>query len=66
MLQAILDKIVEVQDDVKRVDEKVVKNGKRIDKLGEQLAYLEDDAPTKGEFEKLEKRVGKLEKVIVS
>ncbi|OGY12392.1 MAG: hypothetical protein A3A58_02715 [Candidatus Blackburnbacteria bacterium RIFCSPLOWO2_01_FULL_41_27] len=33
----------------------------RIDKLGRQLAYLEDDAPTKEEHDKLEKRVTKLE-----
>lgn len=29
----------------------------RIDKLGKQLAYLEDDAPTREEFDDLEKRV---------
>lgn len=34
----------------------------RIDKLGKQLAYLEDDAPTKEEFDSLENRVNKLEK----
>lgn len=32
-----------------------------IDKNGRQLAYLEDDAPTREEFDILEKRVGKLE-----
>lgn len=32
----------------------------RIDKVGKQLAYLEDDAPTKEEFENLEKKVDKL------
>ena len=34
---------------------------KRIDKLGKQLAYLEDDTPTRDEFDNLEKRVGKIE-----
>lgn len=29
----------------------------RIDKLGNQLAYLEEDAPTREEFDNLEKRV---------
>lgn len=32
----------------------------RIDKLGKQLAYLEDDAPTREEFDKLEERVDKI------
>lgn len=34
---------------------------KRIDSLGKQLAYLEEDAPTREEFDKLEKRVDKIE-----
>lgn len=43
-----------------RID-KVEKNlTARIDKLGKQLAYLEDDAPTREEFDKLEKRVDTL------
>lgn len=33
----------------------------RIDRIGTQLAYLEDDAPTREEFDKLEKRVDKIE-----
>lgn len=33
----------------------------KIDNIGRQLAYLEDDAPTREEFSKLEKRVCKLE-----
>lgn len=33
----------------------------RIDKIGKQQAYLEDDAPTREEFDKLEKRVDKIE-----
>ncbi len=32
----------------------------RIDALGKQLAYLEDDAPTREEFDNLEKRVDKM------
>jgi len=38
----------------------------RIDKLGKQLAYLEDDAPTREEFDHLEKRAGKLEEKTTS
>jgi len=38
----------------------------RIDKIGSQLAYLEDDAPTREEHDNLEKRVAKVEKVITS
>jgi hypothetical protein len=37
------------------------KVNKRLDKLSRPLAYLEDDAPTVEDFEKLEKRVSKLE-----
>ena len=33
----------------------------RIDKLGKQLAYLEDDTPTREEFDNLEKRVDSIE-----
>ena len=32
----------------------------RLDKQGKSLAYLEDDAPTVEEFEKLEERVTKI------
>lgn len=38
----------------------------RIDKLGKQLAYLEDDTPTREEFDKLDKRVNKLEQKTIS
>lgn len=33
----------------------------RIDRIGKQLAYVEDDTPTREEFDKLEKRVDKIE-----
>lgn len=38
----------------------------RIDKLGRQLAYLEDDAPTREEFDNLEKRVDNVEHKVSS
>lgn len=76
MLQAILDgqRAIkeELKKDIARVDGKLTKlikdnadaireNGERIDNLGKQLAYLEDDAPTNDEFDALEKRVTKVE-----
>ncbi len=33
----------------------------RIDKLGMQLSYLEDDTPTREEYDNLETRVDKIE-----
>ena len=72
ILQAILDKVKSVDnkvDDVRKDINEVKYEAKkteerltgRIDKLGLQLAKLEDDAPTIEEFDDLEKRVTKLE-----
>ena len=44
----------------------VEKLTERVDKIGLQVASLEDDAPTRDEYDNLEKRVGKLEQKIVS
>lgn len=59
-----------ILDTVKRIEEKVEASEKRlterIDKIGASVSYLEDDAPTIREFDKLEKRVTKLEKMIYS
>ena len=66
ILQAILDGQVAVREDLKRVEKKVEENGTRIDKLGLQIANLEDDAPTIAEFDGLEKRVEKLESHVIS
>lgn len=38
---------------------------KRVDKIGLQVANLEDDVPTIEEHDELKKRVGKLEQKIV-
>ncbi len=46
----------EMRDGFKGVNE-------RLDKQGKQLAYLEDDAPTRKEHDGLRKRVEKIEKV---
>lgn len=65
MLQMLLDGQNSIKNDLKRVEKnlggKIDANSKRIDKLGMQLASLEDDAPTIDEFDNLEKRVTKLE-----
>lgn len=70
LLQVILDGQVALKKtlkaDIRRVETKVEKNGERLDKLGEQIAYLEDNAPTQEAFGKLEKRVNKVEKVVIS
>ncbi len=48
----------------KRIDE-IAKDlkylTKRVDNLGKQQAYLEDNTPTREEFDILEKRVDKIE-----
>ena len=65
ILQAILDGQKLIRDDIKSLDEKADKGFKevnsRLDKQGKSLSYLEDDAPTIEEFDKLEKRVTRLE-----
>lgn len=65
MLQSILDGQTLIRKDIKEVKEEAKKTeGRltgRIDKLGMQLASLEDDAPTIEEFDDMEKRVTKLE-----
>lgn len=48
---------------IDQVDEKLTK---RIDNLGRQLAYLEDDTPTREEYNRLEKRVDILEQKAIS
>lgn len=48
----------------KRIDDLDSKLTKRIDKIGRQVAFLEDDTPTREEHNLLEKRVEKIEKKI--
>ena len=65
MLQIILDGQNAIRTDIKRVEEQLSQTEKRltgrIDKLGADLADLQDDAPTVKEFDELENRVEKLE-----
>ena len=46
---------------IDKVEGKVLVNTKRLDKIGSQLAYLEDDTPTKEEHDQLEERVENIE-----
>jgi len=70
MLQAILEKIVLIQNSINKLETKLDEVEKRlterIDRIGSTVAYLEDDAPTIRQFNKLEKRVTKLEKHVAS
>jgi hypothetical protein len=65
MKSDLLGEIGKVRLGVKVVDQKVdrldKKLTKRIDKIGLQLASLEDDAPTIEEFNELEEKVTVLE-----
>jgi len=72
MLQSILDNVVTIKNDVKSLDQKLTKRidtldqklTKRIDTLGKDLAILDDDAPTREEFDILGKRITTLEQKI--
>lgn len=61
-----LDK--KLSDRIDGLDKKMDKGFKevtqRIDKLGKSLAYLEDDAPTRDEFDNLEVKVTKIEQIL--
>ena len=70
MKQELLNKIGKVEINVdkvgKRLDQAESTLIGRLDKIGGQLAYLEDDAPTKEEFDALEKRVKQTERKIAT
>lgn len=55
----------EVQDLRTETKEGFKKNNDRVDMLGKSLAYLEDDAPTRDEFDNLEVKVTKIEQILV-
>ena len=69
LLQSILNKVSSIEQQVTSLGQKVEDGfkvvNKRVDKIGLQLANLEDDAPTVEEFDVLEKRVRRLEKQAV-
>lgn len=75
--QELLSKIDKVDQKVDKLGEKVGGLDRKIDgvekrlterlnKIGRQLAYLEDDAPTRDEFNNLEKRVDNIEQKATS
>ena len=64
--QDLLKKIDSVDIKVDDVKKEVKKNAKRIGGFGLQLAKLSDDAPTIEEFDKLDKRVSKVEQAVAS
>lgn len=49
-----------------KIDSVEKKLTERLDKIGRQLAYLEDDAPTREEFDNLERKVNEIEHTIAS
>lgn len=65
ILQAVLDKVTNVEkkvnDGFKEANVKLVRLEERLDKLGLQIANLEDDSPTIEDLDNLEKRVSVLE-----
>ena len=63
MLQAIASSIALLRQEMKNGFKDV---NERVDRLGGDIAYLEDDAPTREEHDELEKRVTKLEHKIIS
>ncbi len=59
-----MDKIDKKVDGLEVKLDKVEENlTGRIDKLGKQLAYLEDDTPTREEFDNLEKSVDNVDNI---
>lgn len=70
MLQKVLEGQTAIRKDIKKIDLKIdgveERLTKRIDKIGLQVANLEDDAPTIEEFDKLEARVKKVEQIVAS
>lgn len=66
MKQDLIERIDRLEDKFNDLQVSVENNGKRIDKLGMQIAELSDDAPTLEEFEGLEGRVKSLEKQFAS
>ena len=57
------DKLDKLDKKIDGVEERLTK---RIDKIGLQVANLEDDTPTREEHDELEKRVAKLEHKVAS
>lgn len=63
MKSELIEKIDKLDKKIDGVEERLTK---RIDKIGLQVARLEDDSPTRDELDELEMRVTKVEKVAAS
>lgn len=62
-LSSKIDRIDQKVDSLsEKVDNVETNVTNRIDILGKHLAYLEDDTPTREEYDELEKRVDKVER----
>ena len=61
-LGGLENKVDNLQSEMKQEFKKLTE---RVDKIGLQVAHLEDDAPTVDEFDDLVKRVKKLESQIL-
>ncbi|MEK7521871.1 MAG: hypothetical protein AAB599_03700 [Patescibacteria group bacterium] len=70
LLKEINDVKRELTSRIDKLEENMNKRfdatGARTDRIGKQVAFLEDDAPTREEHDALERRVGKIEKRIAS
>lgn len=68
--QEVLVRFDKADQKIEKLDKKIDSVEKnltnRIDKLGLQLAYLEDDTPTREDFDHLADRVDKIEQKIAS
>ena len=65
LLQRIEAVDIKLTDKIEGVETKLSKkieaNTERLDKIGSQLAYIEDDTPSREEFGELEGRVEQIE-----
>lgn len=60
--QKVLKRFDDLEKELKdRIDSVESRLSKRLDKIGRQLSYLEDDTPTRAEFDDLKRRVDKVE-----
>jgi hypothetical protein len=57
-IDQVVTEVKGVKEDLRLVEKKLTV---RIDRVGKSLAYLEEDAPIREEFDELEDRVVKLE-----
>lgn len=68
--QEILIKFDKIEQKIEKLDKKIDSVEKRltdrIDTIGKQLAYLEDDTPTREEFDNLAKKVDQIDQKVTA